>query len=46
LLLGVAPGRVVKLHTFDEGEINESDSRPSGSFQQNLQSMMSKKGAE
>ena len=46
LLLGVAPGRVVKLHTFDEGEINDSDTQAAGSFQQNLQSMMSKKGAE
>lgn len=46
LLLGVAPGRVVKLHTFEEGEISDSDTRSSGSFQQNLQSMMNKKGAE
>ena len=43
LLLGVAPGRVETLHTFEEGEISElATQEASGAFQDSLQKMMDK----
>jgi len=47
LLLGVAPGRVVTLHTFEEGDIVEqSQQEPVASFQEGLQKMMKKQVAK
>lgn len=45
LLLGVAPGRVETLHTFNEGEIPEEITQPVG-FQESLHKIMNKKSAE
>ena len=45
ILLGVAPGRVVKLHTFEKGEISEKTNKDlltGQSFKENLQNMMKK----
>ncbi len=36
LLLGVSPGRVVKLHTFNKGELTGFDQSPTPSFQDSL----------
>ncbi|MDF1828474.1 MAG: flagellar biosynthetic protein FliO [Cycloclasticus pugetii] len=49
LLLGVAPGRVVTLHTFEAGEISQSLSQEEAvptAFQDSLKKVMNKKGAE
>jgi len=47
LLLGVAPGRVVTLHTFEEGEIVEQlQQEPVLGFQDSLQKMMNKQAAK
>jgi len=47
ILLGVAPGRVVNLHTFEEGEIVEQASQgaPLG-FQESLQKIMNKQASQ
>lgn len=45
LLLGVAPGRVVTLHTFEAGEISENTSQGEpvpNMFQDSLQKIMAK----
>lgn len=36
LLLGVSPGRVVKLHTFDKGELTGFEPQANASFQDSL----------
>jgi len=36
LLLGVSPGRVVKLHTFDKGELTGFEHQANPSFQDSL----------
>jgi len=49
LLLGVAPGRVVTLHTFEAGEILENEAQgesASNMFHDSLQKVMNKKAAE
>jgi len=46
LLLGVAPGRVETLHTFNEGEIIESAVDAPIGFQESLNKIMNKKAAE
>jgi len=46
LLLGVAPGRVETLHTFNEGEITESVQDEPAGFQESLNKIMNKKAAE
>ena len=47
LLLGIAPGRVVTLHTFEEGDIVEQlQQEPVASFQEGLQKMMKKQVAK
>lgn len=43
LLLGVSPGQVVTLHTFETGEIIEQAAQVPLNFQQSLHEMMSKK---
>jgi flagellar protein FliO/FliZ len=45
ILLGVAPGRVVNLHTFEKGEISEKTNRDvltGQTFKENLQNIMKK----
>jgi flagellar protein FliO/FliZ len=46
LLLGVAPGRVVNLHTFESGEIPEEVTNPQEGFKESLQKIMKKQPAE
>ncbi|PCH85514.1 MAG: flagellar biosynthetic protein FliO [Piscirickettsiaceae bacterium] len=43
VLIGVAPGRVQTLHTFAEGEIDESRDQSTGLFQQSLRDALTKK---
>ena len=48
LLLGVAPGHIVTLHTFEAGEISDDvvSEKSSSGFEQNLQKIMNKQAAE
>jgi len=46
ILLGVAPGRVETLHTFNEGEISENTTDAPAGFQESLSKIMNKKAAE
>lgn len=49
ILLGVAPGRVVSLHTFEKGEISDETNKGALSgeaFKESLQNIMKKGSAE
>jgi len=49
ILLGVAPGRVVNLHTFEKGEISDQTNKgalPGEAFKESLQNIMKKGSAE
>ncbi len=43
LLLGVSPGRVVKLHTFNKGELTSFEPSPSPCFQDSLKQFINVK---
>ena len=46
LLLGVAPGRVQTLHTFDKGEITDVVGSKTSNFQETMRDALSKKAKQ
>ncbi|OUR81418.1 flagellar biosynthetic protein FliO [Cycloclasticus sp. 46_120_T64] len=46
ILLGVSPGQVINLHTFAEGEIEQSAPVSASGFQASLQKMMTQQAAK
>ncbi len=44
LLLGVAPGRVSRLHAFDQGEIENASSKKTDSFSNRLAEVVKQRG--